>query len=106
MLRLAETLANREEHLPAEVAQIFAYAGDNDRALYWLERAFEKRDPTMPLIAVVPDFDELHDDPRFQDLLRRMKLPVEVLTQILGSNHCLTKPLFDFSSLSFRESWG
>jgi TolB-like protein/Tfp pilus assembly protein PilF/predicted Ser/Thr protein kinase len=49
-------------------------AGDRERALQWLERAYDDRDGNMPYIGM-PIYDTLRSDPRFQDLLRRMKLP-------------------------------
>jgi len=55
---------------------LFAAAGEHDRALDWLERGFEIRNPNMPGIGFSPVFDSLRDDPRFQDLLRRMNLPI------------------------------
>lgn len=61
---------------PFMIADLHAYAGNKDRTLDWLERCFEARDPTMPYIGVMPHLvDLLGDDPRFQDLLRRMNLP-------------------------------
>jgi tetratricopeptide (TPR) repeat protein len=49
-------------------------AGNRDRAIEWLERAYEDRDGNMPYIGG-PQNDSLRPDPRFQDLLRRMNLP-------------------------------
>ena len=46
----------------------------NDEALAWLEKALASHDPNMPYIGVDPIFDPLRADPRFQDLLRRLKL--------------------------------
>jgi hypothetical protein len=60
--------------LPWEVASWYAYAGDKDRSLEWLERAYEVRDPNLPYLRL-PDFDLLRSDPRFRDLLKRMRLP-------------------------------
>jgi tetratricopeptide (TPR) repeat protein len=74
----AETLAARSRTTyvpPLDVQELYAYAGKNDRVLEWLERGFEARDPRMPYIGLDPLFDGLRDDPRFQDLLRRMNLP-------------------------------
>ena len=81
MRRTAETLAARSDTTyvaPWRVAGLYALAGESDRAFQWLERAYDVRDPNMPHLAVVPHFDSLHDDPRFQDLLRRMNLPGRV----------------------------
>jgi TolB-like protein/tetratricopeptide (TPR) repeat protein/tRNA A-37 threonylcarbamoyl transferase component Bud32 len=58
-----------------DVAIWFAAAGDNDHAIDWLDKAFQNHNPVMPYLAVHPSFDALHGDPRFQDLVRRMKLP-------------------------------
>ncbi len=74
----AETLAARSRTTfvpPIMVANLFAAAGENDQALEWLERAYDERDPNMPYLSVFRDLDSLRDDPRFQDLLRRMNLP-------------------------------
>jgi hypothetical protein len=50
-------------------------AGDPDRALAELERAFAEREDTMAVIAVYPLLDSLRGNPRFQDLLRRVGHP-------------------------------
>ncbi len=60
---------------PGYLAATFALAEEHDRTLEWLEKAYEVRDPGMPYIGVNPLFDSVRDDPRFQDLLRRMNLP-------------------------------
>jgi len=62
--------------LPVDIATFYAMAKEYDEALEWLERGFEVHDPGMPYIGM-PDFDPLRSDPRFQDLLRRMNLPVD-----------------------------
>jgi tetratricopeptide (TPR) repeat protein len=49
--------------------------GENQRALDWLERAFEERDPNMVFLKVGFGLDPLRSDPRFQHLLRRMNFP-------------------------------
>ncbi len=56
------------------ISNKYLLAGDWNHALEWLERAYEERDPNMPYI-VLPIFDPLRSDRRFQDLLRRMNLP-------------------------------
>jgi serine/threonine protein kinase/Tfp pilus assembly protein PilF len=60
---------------PGRIAWTFGYAGESDEALHWLERAFESRDPFLPFLRVLPEWDPLHSDPRFQDLVRRMNFP-------------------------------
>ncbi len=74
----AETLAARSRTTfvpPIIVADVFAAAGEHDQALEWLERACDERDPNMPYLSVNRGLDSLRDDPRFQELLRRMNLP-------------------------------
>ena len=78
MRRAAETLAAKSRAsntAPFRVTQLYMRAGDQDQALAWLEKSYEARDPNMPYIAVGRLYDPLRGDPRFQDLLRRMKLP-------------------------------
>ena len=73
MRRVAETAA--ASALGVDVATWYMRAGDEALALEWLETGLRQRDPNMPYIGVIPLYDPLGDDPRFQDLLRRMNLP-------------------------------
>ena len=56
------------------IARLYVRAGDKDRALEFLEKAFDEHDPNLPYLGL-PLWDPLRSDPRFQDLLRRMNLP-------------------------------
>jgi tetratricopeptide (TPR) repeat protein len=56
-------------------AAVYALLGEKEEALAWLEKAYRERDPWLMDINVRAEFDSLRDDPRFQDLLRRMNFP-------------------------------
>jgi TolB-like protein/Flp pilus assembly protein TadD len=75
--RVAEMLIARSRTIyvtPWQIGTLYTRAGKNDEALEWLEKAYEEHDGNMPYISVDPIFDGLRDDPRFQDLLRRLNL--------------------------------
>jgi serine/threonine protein kinase/tetratricopeptide (TPR) repeat protein len=85
MRRVADLLAARYEKSggapdPAARTNIIAtwylFAGDYDRSIEWLERAFEVHDPGLPYVNFRPYWAPLRSNPRFQDLLRRMNLPL------------------------------
>ena len=57
----------------ASIALIYVGLGDNDRAMIWLNKAYQAR--FNPSILMRPVFDPLRTDPRFQDLLHRIGLP-------------------------------
>ena len=74
----AETLAARSKRAyvqPTAIAGLYVSAGEKDRALDWLEKAYQERAPQMVYLNVEPTWDSLRDDPRFQSLLRRMNFP-------------------------------
>jgi len=48
--------------------------GESDRALEWLERAYEERGNQLYWIKVNPRFDRLREHPRLKALLARMRL--------------------------------
>jgi TolB-like protein/tetratricopeptide (TPR) repeat protein len=54
------------------VALWYGRAGNADRAMEWLDRAFEDQAPDLIYVALRPELHFLHDDPRFHDLLGRM----------------------------------
>jgi len=58
------------------IAQIHAVLGEKDEAFRWLEAGCEPpHHPYVPWIKHSPAFKPLHDDPRFDDLLRRLNFP-------------------------------
>ena len=57
------------------IARIYVALDDKDQAFRWLERAYRGRDADMILLKVLPTFDPIRKEPRFQDLLRRMGFP-------------------------------
>jgi hypothetical protein len=48
--------------------------GQKDKVFEWLEKAYEDHDSGLVSIAVEPMFDPVRLDPRFKNILRRMKL--------------------------------
>jgi TolB-like protein/DNA-binding winged helix-turn-helix (wHTH) protein/Flp pilus assembly protein TadD len=55
---------------------LFAYIaiGNKDEAFKWLERAYVQHSNLLTSMKVNPFYDSLRDDPRFSDLMRRVKL--------------------------------
>jgi hypothetical protein len=60
---------------PADIADIFAVAGELEQSLYWVEKAFEERDPKLVWRWGYPHWAPLRSDPRFRNVLRRMNFP-------------------------------
>jgi serine/threonine protein kinase/tetratricopeptide (TPR) repeat protein len=74
----AERLEARsvESHVPAyRIARLFAHAGEKERALDFLEKAYADRESPLVHLRIGWDWDGLRDEPRFRSLLRRMNLP-------------------------------
>ncbi len=64
-----------ERHVsPHNIALIYNGLGEQDDTLAWLERGFKERDPGTVFLKVGPKWNNLHADPRFQDVLRRLGL--------------------------------
>jgi hypothetical protein len=59
---------------PTKIAGNYDVAGENDKAIYWLEKVYEVKDPNLPYF-LIPSNDGLRNDPRFQKLARKMNLP-------------------------------
>jgi TolB-like protein/Flp pilus assembly protein TadD len=81
---LDQLVVDQAEYSAYQVAEINAVRGDRGLALDWLERALRQRDGGLvgvfPWIYPVkwnPAFRELHADPRFKALLRKMNLPAD-----------------------------
>jgi tetratricopeptide (TPR) repeat protein len=59
---------------PMDIAQTYIMAGENDKAIKWLQKSFELHDPVLPGL-LWPLLDNLREDARFQEIARKMNLP-------------------------------
>jgi len=57
-----------------QIAQVYAYRKENDEAFVWLERAYRQRDAALPDLKIDPLLKTLHQDPRYTELLNKMRL--------------------------------
>lgn len=76
-VELLESLKKRSDPgspLVAEIAMIYTALGEKDQAMRWLEKGYQAR--FNPGVLERPCFDALRPEPRFQDLVRRIGLPL------------------------------
>jgi serine/threonine protein kinase len=77
--RVAEMMIERSKTryvTPWQIATLYTRAGMKKEALDWFEKAFEAHDLTMPYLKCDPIFDDLRDDSQFQNLIKKMGLPL------------------------------
>src|SRR5437588_21314 len=56
------------------IAESYMRMGEKQKAFEWLEKAYEEHDSGLVSLAVEPMFESLRSDPRFKEIVRRMKL--------------------------------
>ena len=69
-------IAKYESGAAYQIAQVYAYRGESDKSLEWLERAYQKRDPGLTEINSDPVFKNIRRDARYIELLKKMRLPI------------------------------
>lgn len=60
---------------PYQIASYYSILDKKDESFEWLKKAYEAHDGGLVAIKTDSDFDNLHSDPRFAELLHRMSLP-------------------------------
>ena len=76
--KIIRELKQRSRHhyvFPSVFAHAYLGLGDKNRALTYLEQAYEEQDPALFYLKVGPLLEPLRSEPRFQALLRRVNLP-------------------------------
>ena len=68
-----DALSKRKYVSPLYFAIVYAGLKDNDKAIEYLNKAFEARHPGLVLIRIEPMFDGLRSEPRFQELIKRFE---------------------------------
>jgi tetratricopeptide (TPR) repeat protein len=77
LLEFAMQDMKKGEDVPAlQFARVYAALGERDEAFKWLEKAFENKETDLAYMKVSPIWDNLRDDPRFADMLRRLGFSV------------------------------
>ncbi len=67
-------LTSERYDLGTYIASVYAALGNKEQAFAWLKRALDDRDNGVVDLKVDPRFNALRSDPRFIDLLRRVRL--------------------------------
>jgi serine/threonine protein kinase/tetratricopeptide (TPR) repeat protein len=73
-LEALKELSKRIYVSPYSIARIHMGLGHRDEAFAWLEKVYQERHGILVYLKVEPVFDDVRDDPRFHDLVRRMGL--------------------------------
>jgi tetratricopeptide (TPR) repeat protein len=72
---LARLIEAYHDTAAVQIAQAYAYRGERAKALDWLDRAVDQRDPGIINIKTDPMFAALRGDTRYKAVLRKMNLP-------------------------------
>ena len=73
---IAKKGAKLEDLSAFQIAEIYAYQGETDKAFEWLERAYKQRDGGLSEMKGDPLLRHLQRDPRWLAFLTKMKLPL------------------------------
>jgi len=72
MWKIAEAT---QRNAPYDIAMAYASAGEADQAMKWLEKSYLQHDWQMVQLRSFRVWDPIRSDPRFQNLLRRLRFP-------------------------------
>jgi tetratricopeptide (TPR) repeat protein len=68
-------IAKHSDDSAYSIAMTYAYLGDHDNALQWLDRAYKQKDSLLVYLMGEHLFKSLANDPRFKEFLKKMNLP-------------------------------
>src|SRR6476469_8344738 len=72
---LAELITTSRDIAAYQIAEVYAFRGETDKAFEWLEISFETHDTGMLGLVVDPLLRNLRDDPRYKTLVAKMNFP-------------------------------
>jgi len=75
ILAKLKRLAAKKFVTPYGVALVYAGLNENDAAFEWLNKAFDERSHWLVWLRLDPRWNGLRTDPRFSDLVSRMRFP-------------------------------
>jgi len=75
-------IAKYEKDGPYNIAYVYAFCGDADKAFEWLDKAVAYQDPGLSEIVTENLFDKIHSDPRWLPFLRKIGKAPDQLAKI------------------------
>jgi TolB-like protein/DNA-binding winged helix-turn-helix (wHTH) protein/Flp pilus assembly protein TadD len=72
---LRELIVKYHANNATEIAQVYAFRNETDKAFEWLDRAYAQHDPSLMATKIDPLLKTLHNDPRFAAFLKKLNLP-------------------------------
>ena len=72
---LDEAIAKTATDVAYQIAQAYAWCGEEDKAFEWLDRAYRQRDGGLTELKTDPLVVALRSDPRFKAMLEKINLP-------------------------------
>jgi|SRR5450631_3849855 tetratricopeptide (TPR) repeat protein len=72
---LAVLIKEQADGNALDIAQVYAFRGQSDEAMHWLERAYTQKDPWLFQIKISWLMKSLESDPRYKAFLKKMNLP-------------------------------
>ena len=72
---LSEMIARDRNLLAYQIAEVYAWRGEKDKAFEWLQISFDNHDTGTLALLIDPLMRGLRDDPRYKDLLVKLGLP-------------------------------
>ena len=73
---LAELITQDRDFEAYQIAEVYAWRGETEKAFEWLQIAFDKHDTGMLSLLIDPLLRGLRHDPRYHSLLVKIGLPV------------------------------
>jgi TolB-like protein/lipoprotein NlpI len=74
---LANYIKNYQNDGAFQIAEIYAFRNEADKAFEWLERAYKQRDGGLTEMKGDPLLRNIEKDPRYRPFLQKMKLPLD-----------------------------
>jgi TolB-like protein/DNA-binding winged helix-turn-helix (wHTH) protein/Flp pilus assembly protein TadD len=73
---LNKLIATHQNDSAYQIAEVYAFRGENDKAFEWVERSYRQHDPGTQDLKTGLLVEGLRQDPRYAELLKRMRLPM------------------------------
>jgi hypothetical protein len=70
-----EVEKKKREGVPADevkIAEVYAVLGDPNSVFRWLSRAVDANSPNLATLKTNPDFNNMHSEPRWQEITAKL----------------------------------